>query len=117
MKNLNYKHIIALIIIAFTVLVAIGMIITAQELSQQVYSENLNGEFYNLKEEMRGDYLSGCVSESLSLEFCNCSYDYMVDKMGFDTFALEAVELYLNDHMSEYLQLTMLEALSYCLAR
>ena len=63
-----------------------------------------------IESQFKEDYLEGCVIEEEYREYCECTYDYMYDKHGYDGVLEIAVDYLEDGKMTS----EMIEAIDEC---
>jgi len=65
---------------------------------------------------VKSNFMEGCLSEAnFQYNYCNCTYDYMLDNMGFEDFVKQSVEYELTDVLNEEIEENMIGAMVECL--
>ena len=58
-------------------------------------------------------YLEGCLSEDVSYQYCECTYNYMAENYGEDAIMKLGIG-YLKDESSAIEDLIVIQAVLYC---
>lgn len=120
------KQIGLIILVVFATLFVIGVISyladsnketttikPEKEEVKQVLSELTTSDI-DIDSEMKKAFMDSCVGDNLSeTKFCNCSYDYIVSKVGTSGIMDISVEIF-NDRMSAKTVDLMSDAIIYC---
>lgn len=120
------KKIGSIIVIVFAVLFVLGIISYAieRDSNKQPYTlekeevKQVLSEFkvsdIDINSEMKEAFMDSCTNGNLSeTKFCNCSYDYILRKVGTSGIMDMSVEI-LNDRMSTNTVDIMSDAVIYC---
>lgn len=68
-------------------------------------------------DEIKKAFIEGCLADGLvSYDFCNCGYDYIVEKIGKKDMVTGALDL-LEGVTNEEIERTMAEATVYCMEK
>ena len=129
MNNLNWKHLLALLIICGAITMVAGMFsseptpedVAPAEISEEQTPDKSSEEqtpdtYVNDEEQvtdrsLREEYVNGCLGEGVTRAYCNCTYNYMVDRVGIDGFWDQAAQFNQTGQFSDL----MLDAVDECL--
>ena len=138
MNNLNWKHLLALLIICGAITMVAGMFsseptpedVAPAEISEEqtpdksseeqtpaeISEEQTPDTYVNDEEQvtdrsLREEYVNGCLGEGVTRAYCNCTYNYMVDQVGIDGFLDQVAQFNQTGQFSDL----MLDAVDECL--
>ena len=102
-----------LIIIAGTI---IGVVLAATAILATTYSTPTKEVKYTsaITQELKGDFMMGC-NDGTNYIFCECIFDEIVDEMGIEKFATEALRYELSGEISDSLADTMVNKAITCI--
>ena len=120
MSNLTWKHLLALVIICFTIfmiVVAISMpnseAVAPVENSGEQPAEvtSSQNELEAVDSIMKGEFIHDCSLQGASEQYCACTYQYIIDEVGFVGFE-QLIDTY---SQTGQLDDTALDAIDECL--
>jgi hypothetical protein len=107
MKKENILKGVVIGIVACVIFILGGLMLSSNESVQEV-TQDKPEQSKVFKEE----YMKGCITEGATYAYCDCTYDFMENKVGYK----KLVELSIEFMETNKLPDIMLEAVSVCLS-
>ena len=96
MKNIKIE--VAIIIGAVIIGLAIFFLGNKADIYKIIYNgEELNSELYTDSEELKNDFMEGCMEEGGNYQFCNCGFNELLNDIGVEGMTELGLELIAGD--------------------